>query len=192
MLLPPEPPAKGPPEPATEEPVVTATTGRAFVKELDETLGRGRQQLVSQRAYYDYVGDVHDVEEIEGIGRIYGNKLKALGVHSTARLCYEDPEELAAKVGVPRKTVDQWQHMAELIKIKGVGKQYAEAMARAGIGGIAELKKRSATTITDQVNTYLDSLQTNVLGNKITAKRVEGWQKAAADMRRVRLKVPDQ
>jgi predicted flap endonuclease-1-like 5' DNA nuclease len=163
---------------------------RAFLQELDTRIGR--KAAPSDRAYYDYAGDVHDVEELEGIGRIYGNKLRELGVQTTARLAYEEPEELARRMSVPVKTVQQWQSMAELVKVKGIGKQYAEAMARAGIQGIAEMKKRSPDAIADQVNGYLDSLETNVLGTKITAKRVEGWQKAAAGMKRVRLKVPEQ
>ena len=44
-----------------------------------------------------------------------------------------------------------------------------------------------ATVSADQINAYLDTLETNVLGNKITEKRVEGWQAAAKGMRRIRL-----
>jgi hypothetical protein len=63
---------------------------------------------------------------------------------------------------------------------------------RAGIEGIAELKRRSAAKIADQVNAYLDTLDTNVLGVKITEKRVEGWQDHAQPMKRIRLQVPPQ
>lgn len=144
----------------------------------------------SNRAYYDYTGHVHPVEDIEGIGRIYGDKLRAAGVVTTARLAYEDPDELAERVGVPRKTVETWQAMAELVKVNGIGPQFAEALARAGMQGIADLKRRKADAIADQVNAYLDSLETTVVASRITTKRVEGWQKAAANLRRVRLKVP--
>ncbi|MEA3191448.1 MAG: hypothetical protein QOD77_2030 [Thermoplasmata archaeon] len=174
---------------------VTTTTGgsRAYLQELDATIAGARKPKAASetRAYYDYAGDTHEVEEIEGIGRIYGQKLRDLGIETTARLAYEEAEDLARRMQVPVKTVEQWKSMAELIKVKGVGKQYAEAMARAGIQGIAELKKRSGEAVADQVNAYLDSLETNVLGTKITAKRVEGWQKAASGMKRVRLKVPE-
>jgi predicted flap endonuclease-1-like 5' DNA nuclease len=165
--------------------------------------GRGRQRLVLQEAeavtappsgetYYDYAGDNHDIEDIEGIGAVYGAKLRALGVHTTARLAYEEAGKLAERMELPRKTVEQWKHMAELIKVSGIGPQYAEALVRAGIEGIAELKRRSAAKIADQVNAYLDTLDTNVLGVKITEKRVEGWQASAKPMRRMRLQVPAQ
>ncbi len=166
--------------------------------------GAGRQKLVLQETaavteapsskdvYYDYPGDNHDIEDIEGIGKIYGDKLRALGVQTTARLAYEETASLAERTQLPRKTVEQWKHMAELIKVNGIGPQYAEALVRAGLEGIAELKRRSATKIADQVNAYLDTLDTNVLGVKITAKRVEGWQDNASGMKRIRLQVPAQ
>lgn len=169
-----------------------APDGQQFVQQLQERISQPAPLAVPERAYYDYPGDTHPVEEIEGIGAIYGDKLRAAGVHTTARLCFEDPQALADKVGVPVKTVQQWQAMSELVKVKGIGPQYAEALARAGVDGIAALKRRAASTLAEQVNAYLDSLETAVVGTKITEARVEGWKKAAEGMKRVRLKAPEQ
>jgi predicted flap endonuclease-1-like 5' DNA nuclease len=185
-------------EPATAAPSAEPQAGTAgspggdLGAQIDAHLGGATNGAAKgSRPYYDYSGQVHHVEDIEGIGRLYGDKLRQAGVHTTARLSYEDPEELAARVGVPRKTVETWQAMSELIKVQGIGPQFAEALARAGVQGIADLKRRDAGEIAQQVNAYLDSLQTNVLGSRITEKRVESWQKAAAKMRRIRLKVPE-
>ena len=170
---------------------------------VSATNGNGRQKLVLQEAtpppapepsskdvYYDYPGDNHDIEDIEGIGKVYGDKLRSLGIQTTARLANEETGSLAERMQLPRRTVEQWKQMAELIKVNGIGPQYAEALVRAGVEGIAELKRRSAAKIADQVNAYLDTLDTNVLGTKITAKRVEGWQDNARPMKRIRLQVP--
>jgi predicted flap endonuclease-1-like 5' DNA nuclease len=150
------------------------------------------QPDASRDVYYDYPGDNHDVEDIEGIGQVYGAKLRALGIHTTARLAYEDAGSLAERMELPRRTVENWKQMAELVKVNGIGPQYAEALVRAGIEGIAELKRRSPAKIAEQVNAYLDTLDTNVLGTKITEKRVEGWQGNAKGLKRVRLQVPPQ
>ncbi|HUR64361.1 MAG TPA: DUF4332 domain-containing protein [Candidatus Thermoplasmatota archaeon] len=179
--------------PARKARAAPSSDGRAFVERLQERIAQPAAPVAApERAYYDYPGDVHPVEDVEGIGAIYGDRLRAAGVHTTARLCFEDAQQLADKVGVPLKTVQQWQAMGELVKVKGIGPQYAEALARAGIDGIAALKRRAASTVADQVNAYLDSLETTVVGTKITEARVEGWKKAAEGMKRVRLKEPAQ
>jgi predicted flap endonuclease-1-like 5' DNA nuclease len=186
------------PEPAARsraaESLVAAATGgrqRSSVV-LEEAPPAPEPAAAGTDVYYDYPGDSHDIEDIEGIGQVYGSKLRALGVHTTGRLAYEDAGSLAERMELPRKTVEGWKQMAELIKVNGIGPQYAEALVRAGIEGIAELKRRSPARIAEQVNAYLDTLDTNVLGNKITEKRVEGWQASAKGLRRVRLQVPPQ
>lgn len=150
------------------------------------------EEPAQAQAYYDYKGDVHDVIDVEGIGETYAERLKENGIETTARLCYEDAGKIARITGAPRKTVETWQAMAELMKVNGIGKQYAEALARAGVTGIAELKKRSAQVIADQVNEYLESLDQNVLGTTVSARRVDTWKQNASTMRRVRMDVPAQ
>ncbi|MGB1585831.1 MAG: DUF4332 domain-containing protein [Thermoplasmatota archaeon] len=147
-------------------------------------------EAAAPEVYYDYQGDVDPVIDIEGIGPVFAEKLKQVGVETTSRLCYEDADELAQRIGTEPKRVRTWQAMAELMKVSGIGGQYAEALARAGIEGISELKKRSPSAIAEQVNEYLEGLDSNVLGSKITPRRVEGWQAAAKELRRVRSKVP--
>lgn len=144
----------------------------------------------SSKAYYDYAGDNHVVIELEGVGPEYAKRLQAQGVYTTARLCYEDAADLAERIDVPEKTVRTWQAMAELVKVKGIGPQFAEAMARAGITGIQELKDRRSNSIAEQVQKYLDSLDSNVIGTGVTSKRVQAWKKAASRMRKVRLPIP--
>ncbi len=149
-----------------------------------------REAPQSEAAYYDFKGDDHPVIDVEGIGTVYAQKLQAQGVETTGRLCYESSVKLSKAMDVPVKTIETWQAMAQLMKVNGIGPQYAEALARSGIGGIDELKRRSASRIADQVNEYLGSLETTVLGTKITERRVAGWQEAASTMRRVRQTPP--
>lgn len=164
-----------------------ATSGLMLQEVATETVEEAAPDLGS---YFDYPGDNHDVEDLEGIGPTYGARLREAGVHTTARLTYEDSGKLAERIQVPRLTVEAWKQMAELVKVKGIGPQYAEALVRAGVGGIAELKRRSPAKMAQQINDYLATLDTNVLGNKITEKRVEGWKEAAKQLKRVKLQVP--
>jgi predicted flap endonuclease-1-like 5' DNA nuclease len=140
--------------------------------------------------WHDYEGDVHDVIDVEGIGKVYAERLNESGVFTTARLRHESAADLARWTQAPEATARQWQVMAELIAVKGVGPQYAEAMARAGVSGIAELADRKPADIAAQVTAYLNGLGSAVLGNEVTARRVKGWQKAAKRMRRIGMPVP--
>lgn len=140
--------------------------------------------------YYDFKGDIHDVIDVEGIGPKYADRLIGMGIETTARLCYEDAAKIAETIDAPVKTVQNWQAMAQLAKVNGIGKQYAEVLVRAGVDNIDALKRRSPNTIADQVNAYVDGLKSNVLGTRVTPRRVENWQKHAKTMRRVRQPVP--
>ncbi len=141
-------------------------------------------------AYYAYRGAEQPVAKVEGIGDAYAQRLAEAGVETTARLLFEDAASLGARVDVPEKRVRRWQAQAELMLIKGVGPQYAEALARSGIDSVNALKRGDAQAIADQVNVYLDALGSQVVGQKVTVKRVQGWQSAASTMRKVRSKVP--
>ncbi|MEK6976287.1 MAG: DUF4332 domain-containing protein [Candidatus Thermoplasmatota archaeon] len=173
-------------------PVEAPTSSGLLLQEVASESLPADASLAEEGVYFDYPGDNHEVEDLEGIGPTYGARLREAGVHTTARLTFEDPGKLAEIIQVPRGTVDAWQQMAELVKVKGIGPQYAEALVRAGVGGITELKRRSPAKMAQQINDYLATLDTNVLGNKITEKRVEGWKEAAKQLKRVRLQVPAQ
>lgn len=177
------------PAPAPEAPAAAPTRQGLVLQQVEPEAPVAKTQDLT---YFDYPGDNHAVEDLEGIGSVYGDRLRSAGVHTTARLTYETSGPLSEKLGLPTRTVDQWKMMAELVKVKGIGPQYAEALVRAGIEGIAELKRRSPVKVADQINAYLDTLDINVIGHKITEKRVEGWQDAAKPLRRIKLKVPDQ
>ncbi len=174
-----------------EEKANRSSRSRAYTRTTTRTTTQvAAPRTTSESAYYDYKGDDHPVEDVEGIGTVYAQKLASQGIETTGRLCYESSAKLSKAIDVPMKTIETWQSMAQLMKVTGIGPQYAEALARAGIGGIDELKRRSAGRLADQVNEYLAGLQTTVVGNKITERRVAGWQAAAKSMRRVRQTPP--
>jgi predicted flap endonuclease-1-like 5' DNA nuclease len=192
----PQPYAEPAPRPA---PAVVDLPGDAFMRELEGRFQGNEPATVTvaaepveatQELYYDYRGDDHKVIEVEGIGTVYAAKLEQAGITTTGRLCYEKPEHISSKIGAPQKTVVVWQAMAQMMKVSGIGPQYAEALARAGITGIDELKRRQATAIAEQTNKYLESKAVTITSGTISERRVSGWQEAAKSMRRVRQAIP--
>lgn len=173
-------------------PVPAAAPAEAARVEVEESSADDSDGDAGSEDYRDFRGDVHPVIDVEGIGVEYARRLEQIGIKTTARLCYEDPADLARRIDASPKVVTGWQAMAQLMKIDGVGPQYAEALVRAGVDGVDALKRRSPARIAADVNRYLDGLDANVLGQKVTQKRVEAWQAAAKKLRRVRQPVPAQ
>ena len=143
-----------------------------------------------RKPHMDFPGDDHLVIDLEGIGPIYAKRLQKQGVYTTSRLAYESPGNLAKRIKVPRKTVKGWSAMAELIKAKGIGKQYAEVLVRSGVKGIDDLKHRKPAPLAKSVNKFLRSVDSTVMKNAVHEGRAKQWIKAAKKMRRRKLPVP--
>lgn len=84
------------------------------------------------------------VEYVEGIGSAYGARLRRAGITTTQRLlevCAE-PErrrQLATACGIDEARLVRWVRMADLMRIRGIGRQYAELLEAAGIGDVGAL-----------------------------------------------------
>lgn len=94
----------------------------------------------------------YTIEHIEGIGGAYGAKLREAGIASTTALlkAAADPkgrQQLAQKTGIDAARILLWANMADLMRIKGVGKQFAELLEAAGVDTVKELKTRNAANL---------------------------------------------
>jgi nucleotidyltransferase/DNA polymerase involved in DNA repair len=126
-------------------------------------------------------GDISPVIDVEGVGPVFAEALKAMGIHDTRDLWQADNAAVATRVNVPVATVSKWQQMAELIAINGVGPQYAELLQRSGIGSIAELKGCDADSLLLRLTQARNLLDVNVQGNIIGHASVAHWIQAAKD-----------
>ncbi|MEO1198743.1 MAG: DUF4332 domain-containing protein [Pseudomonadota bacterium] len=90
----------------------------------------------------------YSIEKIEGIGPVYGEKLKGIGIVTTGALLdrAKDPKgrkAVASESGVDEKMILKWTNMADLMRIKGVGEEYSELLEAAGVDTVKELKMRN-------------------------------------------------
>jgi predicted flap endonuclease-1-like 5' DNA nuclease len=94
----------------------------------------------------------YTIDEIEGIGPSYREKLQGAGIKDTddlLDLCATPSgrKQIAEKTGLSEKHILGWTNMADLMRVSGVGRQYAELLEAAGVDTIKELRNRNAENL---------------------------------------------
>jgi predicted flap endonuclease-1-like 5' DNA nuclease len=84
------------------------------------------------------------VEKIEGIGTGFGQRLREDGIDTTEKLLEacttsEGVSRICECVDLDEDTVRNWGAMADLMRINGLGGQWAELMWRAGVMSVQDL-----------------------------------------------------
>lgn len=92
------------------------------------------------------------IADIEGIGPAYAEKLSTAGIKTTDHLLEKgsDPKgrkAIASASGLTEKQILGWVNRADLIRIKGVGSEYADLLECCGVDTVPELKNRSASNL---------------------------------------------
>ena len=95
----------------------------------------------------------YPIEDIEGIGPAYGEKLGAAGIKTTGDLLTaggtpKGRKDLAEKTEITETLILKWTNHADLMRIKGVAGEYAELLEAAGVDTVKELKMRRADNLT--------------------------------------------
>ncbi len=94
----------------------------------------------------------YPLTEIDGIDQETATVLKSCGIRSTARFLEaaktaKGRKELAAKTGIEEKRLLRWANLADQMRIKGIGEDYAELLREAGVNTVRELKFRNAARL---------------------------------------------
>jgi len=94
----------------------------------------------------------YKIEDIEGIGPAYAQKLSAAGIATTDDLpekCCSPAgrEAVAAKTGLSDSVILKWSNMADLMRISGIGSQFSELLKGSGVDTIKELRTRNAANL---------------------------------------------
>ena len=84
----------------------------------------------------------YKIDSIEGIGSSYAVKLNSVGVRTTDDLLTHCASPngrnmLSQQSGVSQALLLKWANMADLMRISGVGPQYAELLEAAGVDALA-------------------------------------------------------
>ena len=92
------------------------------------------------------------MEEFEGIGPAHAATLEAAGITSAATLLAAagtraGRAKLVEQTGISAKLILDWVNHADLMRIDGVGYQYADLLEAAGVDSPAELAQRNAANL---------------------------------------------
>ena len=103
-------------------------------------------------------GQIADIEAIEGIGSVYGNNLKKVGIKTTEDLRKASVEELAKATGIGTTLLSKWQCIADLFRVKRAAKEYSEFIYEMGIKSVKELSEQKAEDLLKKVQGFAKGL----------------------------------
>lgn len=92
------------------------------------------------------------IDEVEGIGPAYRERLEKAGIGNTAQLLEKAGSkrgrvQLAEESGIDEKRILTWVNQADLMRLNGVGSQFAELLQASGVDTVKELRHRNAANL---------------------------------------------
>ena len=129
-----------------------------------------------------------DVIEVEGIGEVYGQKLKQAGIATSESLLEQGAtragrEKIAQATGISEKLILRWVNHVDLFRIKGVQAQYAELLEAAGVDSVPELAQRNPANLHPALAGV--NQEKNLVRKLPTPEQVADWVGQAKAMPRV-------
>jgi predicted flap endonuclease-1-like 5' DNA nuclease len=125
------------------------------------------------------------IDEIAGIDTKDATKLRKAGIRTTESLLKKagtksGRDQLAGDMGFESEQILRWAQRADLMRVKGIGSEYALLLENCGVWTIKDLRRRNSAALTAKL------VDTN--GRKSMVRRlpteamVEAWIEAAAGL----------
>jgi predicted flap endonuclease-1-like 5' DNA nuclease len=94
------------------------------------------------------VEDVMKTTAIEGVGEVFAARLREAGISSDSQLLTRaarrrDRALLAETTGLTERQILEWVNHADLMRVHGVGPEYADLLEAAGVDTVPELAQRN-------------------------------------------------
>jgi len=120
----------------------------------------------------------YKIDEIEGIGPAYREKLTSAGITTTDDLLSQcakpaGRKQVASTTGLSEKHILGWTNMADLMRVSGIGRQYAELLEASGVDTIKELRNRNAENLTAKMGEV--NKEKNLANATPAQSVIEGW-----------------
>jgi len=126
--------------------------------------------------------------DIEGVGKVYSQKLKTAGISTTNALLKKGAtpqgrQAIANKSGISGKLILRWVNHADLFRLEGVAGEYAELLEAAGVDSVPELAQRNAENLCQKL---VEVNEAKKLVRVVPVQtQVEQWVEQAKNLPRV-------
>jgi len=125
--------------------------------------------------------------DIEGIGEVYAEKLKSVGVTSVEKLLElgatpKGRDDLARQTGISQDLILKWVNRADLYRVKGIGSEYSDLLEAAGVDTVVELAQRNPEALykkLDEINA-----EKKLVRRMPTPDQVKEWVEQARQLPR--------
>ncbi len=128
------------------------------------------------------------VEEIEGVGKVFADKLALAGVVTTDDLLAKGAtpkgrQQIEEASGISHGKILEWVNHCDMMRLKGVGSEYSDLLEAAGVDSPAELSHRVAANLAAKL---VEVNEAKKLVRRIpTEEMVAGWIQEAAALPKV-------
>ena len=124
------------------------------------------------------------ISAIESMDHLDATKLRKAGVRTTNALLNTASgrtgrRRLAKEADLSESDILSWVNCADLMRIKGIGSEYADLMAAAGVDTIRELRRRNPDRLLAAMTDL--NARRRVIRRLPTLGMVSGWVEAAKE-----------
>jgi len=124
----------------------------------------------------------------EGIGPVYGEKLKKNGIRSVESLLQKGAsangrKELEVKTGIGHALILEWVTLADLFRIKGIGEEYSNLLEEASVDTVVELAQRNPENLYQKMIEV--NQQKHLVRRPPSLKSVKSWVREAKTLPRI-------
>jgi len=118
------------------------------------------------------------VTTIEGIGASAARKLEKAGIRSTEQLLdaccdSEGRSRIAGETGIGEDRLLRLVNHADLMRIRGIGGEFAEILEAAGVDSVPELAQRNADNLAASLSDV--NAEKKLVRRIPTSKQLAGW-----------------
>ncbi len=130
----------------------------------------------------------YKIEDVEGIGPIRGEQLRAVGVNDTDSLLANTStpiqrKAMAEKSGIAESLILKFANMVDLYRINGIGSEFSELLEEAGVDTVPELARRNPANLAEALAKV--NLEKKSTRRTPSESEVIKWIEQAKDLPRV-------